>query len=438
MNAVRNAEIISVGTELLLGEIVDTNSAWLAAELAARGVDMYWSQRVGDNLERLSSLLEAALLRSDLVLLSGGLGPTDDDLTREAIAATLGESPVVDPELERTLRARFATFARRMPERNLKQAWMIPSATSLANPIGTAPGWLLQVVRGGRNRVIVTLPGPPREMKRMWREQALPRITFPASALSVRTYKTNGLGESSVAELLDDLTGAANPSVATYAKRDGVHVRVAAKAADTAAAEALAAPVRAEVERLLADAVWGIDDDTLPQLLLARLGRMGASVASAETRAGGLVAELLSAAVSGDGDASSQPQTYRGGVVAWGYDAMATLGVSPALGARRATDAGENVVGMAEAARTLFAADYGIATGDLVSEEDDAAAGPPAHKANLAVAGPAGSSSKALKLPALGAAWLRERIGFAALHLLWRQLGEIQDEAPHAGAAEAE
>jgi nicotinamide-nucleotide amidase len=139
---IKTAELLSVGTELLLGEIVDTNSAYLAASLAEHGVDVYWSQRVGDNLGRIAQAIEQAVSRSDLLVIGGGLGPTDDDMTREAIAKVLGEEPKVDPELEKTLRERFAAFVRRMPDMNLKQCWLIPSAQALPNAIGTAPGWL--------------------------------------------------------------------------------------------------------------------------------------------------------------------------------------------------------------------------------------------------------------------------------------------------------
>ena len=163
---IQTAEFISVGTELLLGEIVDTNSAWLASELAQNSVDVYWSQRVGDNFERIQQVIKQALSRSDAVILCGGLGPTDDDMTREAIAAVLGETPEVDAGLESDLRARFAKFSRHMPEKNLKQAWLIPSATALANPVGTAPGWFVKTSTHGKERVIIALPGPPRELKR--------------------------------------------------------------------------------------------------------------------------------------------------------------------------------------------------------------------------------------------------------------------------------
>src|SRR5690606_32092370 len=185
-----NAELLSVGTELLLGEIVDTNSAFLAADLASRGVDVLWSARVGDNRERIGLLIAQALERSDLVILGGGLGPTDDDLTRDAVADVVGEQQSRDEELVTWLRVRFASRGRSMPERNLQQADVIPSATVLPNPIGTAPGWLVRTRRAGRKRVIVTLPGPPRELQRLWREQAVPRPELPTSTLFGRTSKT--------------------------------------------------------------------------------------------------------------------------------------------------------------------------------------------------------------------------------------------------------
>jgi Predicted nucleotide-utilizing enzyme related to molybdopterin-biosynthesis enzyme MoeA len=253
-----SAEILAIGTELLLGETVDTNGASIAARLAEHGVDVYWSMRVGDNRDRIVAALEAGLARSDLVITSGGLGPTDDDLTRESIAHVAGQVPEVDTELERDLRAYFARSGRTMPERNVKQAWLIPSATALPNPHGTAPGWLVRLNRSGRTCMIAALPGPPREMLPMLEEQLLPRLALPDAHLWSRTFKTGGIGESHVAELLGDLTQASNPSVATYARADGVHVRVAAKAGTKTDAEALGAPVAARVADLLGAAVWDV------------------------------------------------------------------------------------------------------------------------------------------------------------------------------------
>jgi len=227
-----NAEILSIGTELLLGEIVDSNAAFLAGELADLGINVFWISQVGDNQRRLEEALRRGIERSDIVLTTGGLGPTDDDLTREAIAAVAGEQPSVDPRLERTLRARFRLMGRDMPEKNLKQAWLIPSAQPLPNALGTAPGWWVTAKEG---RIIASMPGVPSEMRAMWTDQIRPRLEKLANGSFVAvTFKTFGAGESAIEERLADLVKSANPSVATYAKRDGVYVRVAARAASRA------------------------------------------------------------------------------------------------------------------------------------------------------------------------------------------------------------
>lgn len=458
-----SAELVSVGTELLLGEIVDTNSAFLAADLAGRGVDVLWSARVGDNRRRIGLLIGQALERSDLVVLGGGLGPTDDDLTRDAVADVVGEEQRLDEALVAWLRERFASRGRRMPERNLQQANVIASATVLANPIGTAPGWLVRITREGRERVIVTLPGPPRELQRMWREQAVPRLEFPASRLFVRTYKTAGVGESQVAERLGDLTTAANPSVATYAKRDGVHVRVAAKAGNEGAARALAEPTMTAVEQALGEAVWGTDDDELANEVLEALVRSGRRLALAEGLSGGLLTELLEEAqdsltpdlmTSPAGDDVERVELVRralaGSVIAWQPDSMRSL--RPALELLRRLPAGlpagaaEVVAAVAAAVRGIFAADVGLAVGYPVEASLGAMNSRPQPGASdgeartneeatprEARSGPAGTSSthlviaisdadgtttKTIELPALGRAWLRERSAFASLNLL--------------------
>src|SRR3990170_8546676 len=166
------AELISIGTELLLGEILDTNAQYLAARLPPLGIDLYYMSKVGDNLERLAEVIGRAWGRSDLVITTGGLGPTEDDLTREAIARVLGEEPAVDPELERALREFFARRGVAMPERNVKQAMLIPSARAIPNPRGTAPGWWV----GKNGHIIVAMPGPPAEMERMWEAEVAPRL----------------------------------------------------------------------------------------------------------------------------------------------------------------------------------------------------------------------------------------------------------------------
>src|SRR5215216_3517216 len=226
------AEILSVGTELLLGQIVDTNANYLAQQLPALGLDLYYVSSVGDNLQRLSDAFRRALERSVVVISTGGVGPTEDDLTREAIAELFGETPVVQPELERQLRAFFARRGRTMPERNVKQATTIPSGTFLPNPIGTAPGWWVE--RDGK--VIISMPGVPHEMRKMWEEQAQPRLAklLSGGVIVSRVLKLVGIGESHAEEALGELTRSTNPTLATYAKSDGIHLRVTAKAASHA------------------------------------------------------------------------------------------------------------------------------------------------------------------------------------------------------------
>src|SRR6266702_2829194 len=166
------AEILSCGTELLLGHITDTNATYLAQSLATLGIDLYFVSQVGDNQGRIVETLQRAWERSDLIIVTGGLGPTEDDLARESISALLGETMQVDPRLEAELRTMFAARNARMPERNIKQATLIPSAQALPNPIGTAPGWWVE--KDGH--VIVAMPGVPVEMRKMWEEQAVPRL----------------------------------------------------------------------------------------------------------------------------------------------------------------------------------------------------------------------------------------------------------------------
>ncbi len=423
MPVIRSAEIISVGTELLLGEIVDTNSAAVAASLAGRGVDVLWSQRVGDNRQRIEAALERALERSDLVVLTGGLGPTDDDLTRDAVAAVAGEAPSVDPELERWLRERFASFGRAMPQRNLRQAQVIPSCTPLPNPIGTAPGWLVRLERGG-GRTVVTLPGPPRELERMWWSEALPRLDLGSATLYSRTFKSHGVGESEVAERLGTLTEGANPSVATYAKRDGVHVRVAAKAADAAAARALAAEAERAVGERLGASVWGYDDDELPALVVAALRRRGQRLALLEMASGGTLSEAL-------GSVPGAPEALAGSVIAWAPETMASLGIATEDLARLPRAAVEVVAALAASIRALLRTDYGLAvgpaqpaTGDgadsvLGSDEDERAA----TRVVIAIAAEGGGTVKTLTLPPLGRSWSRERLAFTSLFLLRSAVG---------------
>ena len=288
MTTVR-AELLSIGTELLLGQIVDTNSAYLAGRLAGLGIDLLYMSTVGDNLGRATATVRRATERSELVICTGGLGPTEDDLTREAIAAALGETPAIDPALEAELRAWFAARGAPMPERNRKQAWLIPSARALPNPLGTAPGW---DVRAGATR-IVAMPGVPREMTRMWEVEVEPSLAA-RSVLRSRTLKLLGIGESSVEEALDELVHSTAPTVATYAKNDGVHVRITDKGDDEAQVMARIESMDRTVRARIGQHVWGADADTLGSVVGANLVSRGWRLAVGEGLTGGDIARTLS------------------------------------------------------------------------------------------------------------------------------------------------
>lgn len=290
------AEIISVGTEMLLGDITDTNATFLAQELANLGVDLYFVSQVGDNFGRLSFLLKQAWDRSDLIITTGGIGPTEDDLTREAIAALLGEEMTVDPASAEHLRAFWRSRGQEMPERNLKQATLIPSATQLPNPLGTAPGWMVE--RDGR--VIIAMPGVPREMYRMWQEEAVPRLRqhLPGALIFSRTLKVIGIGESAVEEMLGELVRTTNPTTATYAKNDGVHVRITAKSTVPGEAERLVAEREAACRAILGTAVYGVDRETLPDAVLSLLDQQGLTLAVVEAGTGGSLFNTLTASNS--------------------------------------------------------------------------------------------------------------------------------------------
>ena len=221
-----SAELLSIGSELTVGETRDTNAGDLARSLSGIGIVVRRIQALPDDLDAVSGAFAEALERADLVVSTGGLGPTPDDLTREAIAAVVGETPAVDPDLESWLRGLWSRRGMTMPDMNLKQAWLIPSAEALPNANGTAPAWWVARPDG---RLIVALPGPPREMRPIWREQVLPRLRERGAGgeTAKRTFRLAGIGESAVAELLgEELLRAGNPIVATYARADAVDVRI--------------------------------------------------------------------------------------------------------------------------------------------------------------------------------------------------------------------
>jgi nicotinamide-nucleotide amidase len=405
------AELISVGTELLMGEIVDSNAAYIAQELKNRGVFIHWKTTVGDNLARLEEAITKALSRSDLVILGGGLGPTDDDLTREAILSAIGETAVVDEQYLAQLRSWFESRGRSFPEANIKQAWVSKSTEPLPNPVGTAPGWFTRVPN--TEKIIVALPGPPREMKRMFAEQLLPRLTLPQNGFRYRTFRTVGIGESHLAEKLGALTQGSNPSIGTYARRDGVHVRVAASAASLDEATRLASPVELEVKTRLEGFIYGVDDETLPGIVLECLRVKRQTLAVLESITGGLIADVLT-------DTPGSSDAFAGGAVAYSNASKTQFGVSAEIIEAHGAISPEVTRELALGARDRFGASWGLAaTGAADGSFGNTM---PAGTLFVSVARPDGTTHDAQLTVAGDRRTMKERAAFFALGALWREL----------------
>jgi nicotinamide-nucleotide amidase len=290
---IRSVVLLAVGSELTVGETRDTNSGELARLLAEAGVDVAWISALPDRLETVTAALAGALAAADLVITTGGLGPTPDDLTREAIAEVCRETPAVDPQLAVWLRHLFERRDIPFPETNLKQAWLIKSSTAIPNDRGTAPGWWVDRPDG---RVIVALPGPPAEMRPMWQGWVLPRLEKRGLGREriTRTFRLTGIGESAVADRLGEtLLRASNPIVATYARADAVDVRISAIAEPRHPAASLMAKAEAAVLAAVGEHVWGHGDDTWSSVLGRELAEAGWDAALVEVGTGGSAARLL-------------------------------------------------------------------------------------------------------------------------------------------------
>lgn len=348
------AELVAVGTELLLGQIANTNAQWLSEHLAEIGVDVMHHQVVGDNHDRIVSTLSLASARADVVIVTGGLGPTGDDITREALAALMGVELVRDPRIEQALRARFESLGRRMPESNLVQADVPVGARTITARLGTAPG--LAADHDGVR--FYALPGVPAEMRDMMLDTVLPELAALAgpSALVSRVIRCTGIAESHAAEMLLDLFETSrNPSVAYLAGGGEVRVRLTAKGTDRADAEALIAPVAEEVVRRLGDAVFSGEGEDLEAAVLRLLGERGLTLAAAESLTGGELGARMTAV---PGSSAS----FLGSAVCYAPTAkIAVLGVDPELIAREGTISEACAIEMARGARRVFDADLALA-----------------------------------------------------------------------------
>lgn len=286
------AEIVTTGTEILLGDIVDTNAAWIAQQLRDAGVNLYYKTTVGDNEARIRAVVAQGMARSDVVIVTGGLGPTVDDVTRQAVAAAAGRELLPDEGALRTLEARFARFGAPMTANNRVQAMIPAGATLIPNPVGTAPGFIVE--QGGR--AVVAMPGVPREMQAMMEATVLPwlRARTGAAVIRRRILRTIGMGESAIDDLLGDLMRGANPTVGLAAHTGQVDVRIAARADSAAQAEHLLDGVEAQVRALIGGVVYSTTPGEPYEAVVVRALRdAGVRAVLLETNTGGSVAARL-------------------------------------------------------------------------------------------------------------------------------------------------
>ncbi len=290
-----HAEIITTGTELLLGVITDTNSTYIARQLRDIGLDLYFITSAGDNQARVAQVIDTALDRADVVITTGGLGPTVDDITREAVAQATGRELVRDAHLEAYIEAFFQKRGYTMTDNNRRQAQIPAGAIPLENPVGTAPCFIVEDARG----VVISLPGVPREMKYMLREKVLPYLRAKlglAQLIKTRTLRTAGIGESSLDAKIADLEESANPTIGLAAHPGQVDVRIGVKAADQARANALLDEMEARLRERIGEYVFGVDGDTLESVALERLEKRALTLAVTEVAAGGVLSGWLSQA----------------------------------------------------------------------------------------------------------------------------------------------
>jgi nicotinamide-nucleotide amidase len=359
-------EVVAIGTELLLGQVVDTNSSWLGEQLALAGIDCNFHVKVGDNHARIVAALRDALDRSDAVIACGGLGPTQDDITREAIAEVLGVGLERDAVIAERITAMFASRGRRMPDNNLRQADVPLGCTAIADPQpGTAPG----LICPAGDKVIYAVPGVPYEMREIVARAVLPdlrRRSGTTAAIVSRTLRTWGESESALAELLTDriaaLDGAGNPTIAFLASgAEGLKVRITAKAPDEAGANGLLAAEEGQLRAVLGDLVFGVDDETMEDAVASLLDRDGLSLGLAESVTGG----LMGARITNVAGASA---FFRGSIVSYDNEVkFDVLGVprGPVVSAAAAE-------AMATGAQRVLGADVGLSvTGVAGPTEQD-------------------------------------------------------------------
>tara|TARA_B100001013_G_scaffold344008_1_gene273083 strand:+ start:1367 stop:2623 length:1257 start_codon:yes stop_codon:yes gene_type:complete len=353
-------EVIAVGTELLLGQIVDTNSSWIGEQLALAGIDSHYQTKVGDNWSRIESAVRLGLERSDAVVMCGGLGPTQDDITRDVIAGLVGSELVLDETIAERIRTMFKSRGREMPQNNLRQAMVPEGALPIPQQPGTAPGLVVPVpTEDGKQKVIYAVPGVPYEMKEMMLGTVIPDLQRRAGVTAViesRVLRTWGQSESGLAELLgqriDELEASGNPTLAFLASGvEGIKVRITAKAPTSPEVTVMLDAEEKNLRELLGDLVFAVDDDNMESTVLGLLAERGLRLGVVETTTCGFMAHRLATARAGT-------QAFSGGVVARGPGILSYL----LRGDPTAVEPEEAALQLARVARGILVSDVGIAT----------------------------------------------------------------------------
>ena len=357
------AELIAVGTEILLGNIANTDAQILSEKLAELGIDVLYHTVVGDNPKRLREALELARTRVDIIITTGGLGPTYDDLTKQTICDAFGRKNVLHPELEQWLRELFAARNRPMAETNLQQAYLPENCTIFHNHNGTAPG--CGFCENGVH--VLMLPGPPRECALMFKTGAEPYLrALSEGVIASHTLRIYGKGESDMESMLrDKIVKMTNPTVAPYAKSDECMLRVTAKAATAEAAEALLKPAVEEVMNVVGEWVYGVDVDNLESVCVSLLKERGATLAAAESCTGGLIAKRVT-------DVPGASAVFLGGVVSYTNGVKANvLGVPQTMLDEYGAVSEPVARVMAERVRALTGADYALSVTGIAGPDSD-------------------------------------------------------------------
>jgi len=402
-------EVVAVGTELLLGQIVDTNSSWIGEQLALAGIDSHFQVKVGDNPDRMEFCIRQALERSDAVICCGGLGPTQDDITRDVIAKIMGVEMVRDDAIAAHIREIFEGRGRPMPENNLRQADVPVGARSIEQMPGTAPGLVCPITVDGSHKVIYAVPGVPHEMREMMLGTILDdlrRRDGDTSVIRSRVLRTWGYGESALAETLADRVNAldteGHATIAFQASGiEGIKVRITTKAADDAAAEAIIAAEEALIRELVADHIFGVDDESMETVVLAMLRERGLTFSAAENLTGGILSSRMTALDPG-------MEVFKG----------ATIAPHGTNESARALPGEDRAVAAAMNAREMIGTDIGVAAlAPLEGEEH------PPGTVFVAVVLPDRAEAKTVALPGV-LSRMRSYAVITVLDLLRKRLAE--------------